>query len=249
MAGFKASAWKLDQGIGTVLNALNDSGLSETTLVVCTTDHGIAFPQMKGSLTDHGIGVLLIMRGPDGFSGGKVYDTLVSQIDLFPTICDLLCIDYPDWLQGASLLPLVRDETKRVHDAIFAEVTYHAAYEPQRAVRTPRWKYIRRFDQYAGLVLPNCDDSSSKEFLLQHNWREQTRPMEELHDLIFDPNEARNIAYAPSSAVILKEMRRRLDGWMLCTNDPLLHGSVTAPSGSELNDPDQVSPSEPTHIV
>ncbi len=53
----------------------------------------------KGYLTDHGIGVMLIMRGPGGFPGGHVCDALVSQIDLFPTICDLLKIDYPHWLQ------------------------------------------------------------------------------------------------------------------------------------------------------
>lgn len=249
MAAFKAAVWNLDQGIGTVLNALEDSGLAETTLVVCTTDHGIAFPHMKGSLTDHGIGVMLIMRGPGGFSGGKVYDTLVSQIDLFPTICDLLDIDSPDWLQGTSLLPLVNGEKKQVHDAIFAEVTYHAAYEPQRAIRTPRWKYIRRFDQYPGPVLPNCDDSASKDLLIHYNWRGRTKQGEELHDLIFDPNEACNIADDPSAAQTLEEMRRRLDDWMRCTNDPLLRGSVAAPSGSELNDPDQFSPGDPTHFV
>ncbi len=48
---------------------------------------------MKCNLTDHGTGVLLIMRGPGGFSGGKVNDALVSHLDLYPTICDLAGID------------------------------------------------------------------------------------------------------------------------------------------------------------
>ncbi len=87
-----------------MLDALDANGLSENTLVICTTDHGIAFPRMKGNLTDHGIGVMLIMRGPGGFTGGKVYDALVSHIDLYPTICDLLEIEHPSWLQGTSLL-------------------------------------------------------------------------------------------------------------------------------------------------
>ncbi len=249
IAAFKASAWDLDQGIGSVLDALDANGLTDNTLVICTTDHGIAFPRMKGNLTDHGIGVMLIMRGPGGFTGGKVYDALVSHIDLYPTICDLLEIERPSWLQGASLLPLVRDEVEELHEAIFAEVTYHAAYEPQRAVRTKRWKYIRRFDHHLGPVLPNCDDSPSKDVLMEYGWKERSRPLEQLYDLIFDPNEAHNVANDLSVAVTLEDMRTQLDDWMVRTDDPLLHGPVAPPHGAELNDPDQMSASYPTRFV
>ena len=249
IGSFKASARELDRGMGAVFAALDANGLADNTLVICTTDHGIAFPRMKGYLTDHGIGVMLIMRGPGGFVGGQVCDELVSHIDLFPTICDLVGIDYPHWLQGTSILPLMQDATERIHDAIFAEVTYHAAYEPMRAVRTPRWKYIRRFDHHLGPVLPNCDDSPSKNVLMQHGWEERSRPLEQLYDLIFDPNEACNVANDLSVAVVLEEMRTRLDKWMRDTNDPLLHGPVMPPPGAELNDPEQLSPSYPTRFV
>jgi N-sulfoglucosamine sulfohydrolase len=249
IGSFKASARELDRGMGAVFAALDANGLADNTLVICTTDHGIAFPRMKGYLTDHGIGVTLIMRGPGGFSGGQVCDELVSQIDLFPTICDLIGIDHPSWLQGTSILPLIQDETERIHDAIFAEVTYHAAYEPMRAVRTQRWKYIRRFDHHLGPVLPNCDDSPSKDVLMQHSWKERSRPFEQLYDLIFDPNEASNVANDLSVAVVLEEMRTRLDNWMRDTNDPLLHGPVMPPPGAELNDPEQLSASYPTRFV
>lgn len=249
IGAFKASASDLDWGMGAVLDALDARGLADNTLVICTTDHGIAFPRMKGYLTDHGIGVMLILRGPGGFTGGQVIDALVSHIDIFPTICDLLEIDRPRWLQGTSILPLIRGEVPQIHDAIFAEVTYHAAYEPMRAVRTPRWKYIRRFDYHLGPVLPNCDDSLSKDVLMSYGWKEHTRPLEHLYDLIFDPNEASNLANDLSAAVVLEEMRTRLDDWMNSTNDPLLHGPVPAPAGAELNDPDQISASSPTHFV
>ena len=249
MGAFKASAWDLDQGVGAVLEALEANALAGNTLVICTTDHGIAFPRMKGNLTDHGIGVMLIMRGPGGFTGGKVSDSLVSHIDLFPTICDLLQIDRPGWLQGESLLPLMRGEAEQIHDEIFAEVTYHAAYEPQRSVRTQRWKYIRRFDHHLGPVLPNCDDSPSKDVLMQYGWKERSRPLEQLYDLIFDPNEACNAANDLSNAIVLEEMRDRLDQWMSRTDDPLLHGPVPAPPGAELNDPDQMSAFYPTRFV
>jgi N-sulfoglucosamine sulfohydrolase len=249
IGAFKASAWDLDWGVGEVLEALDSAGLTANTLVICTTDHGIAFPRMKAYLTDHGIGVMLIISGPGGFSGGQVLDALVSQIDIFPTICDLLQIDRPRWLQGTSMLPLIRGEVERIHDAIFAEVTYHAAYEPMRAVRTNRWKYIRRFDHHLGPVLPNSDDSPSKDMLMAYGWKQRSRPLEQLYDLIFDPNEANNVANDLSVAVPLEEMRTLLDDWMYNTSDPLLRGPVPAPPGAELNDPDQLSPTSPTRFV
>ncbi|MBA2290742.1 MAG: sulfatase, partial [Chloroflexia bacterium] len=54
--------------------------------------------------------MLLIMRGPGGFSGGQVNDAMVSHLDLYPTICELAGIERPDWLQGHSMLPLMRGE-------------------------------------------------------------------------------------------------------------------------------------------
>jgi arylsulfatase A-like enzyme len=244
MAAFKASASILDMSIGIVLEALDKNGLAENTLVICTTDHGIAFPGMKCNLTDHGIGVMLIMRGPGGFTGGDVCDAMVSHIDLFPTICDLLEIEHPEWLQGNSMMPLIRGEVDEINDEIFTEVTYHAAYEPQRAVRTKRWKYIRRFEERNTPVLPNCDDSPSKDVWLKHGWRERHVPQEQLYDLIFDPNETHSLADDPLMADILDEMRGRLEQWMCATDDPILNGPVPAPSGTRFNDPDGLSPSE-----
>src|SRR6266496_4839282 len=249
MAAFHAAARVLDSGVGVVLEALDQHGLAANTLVIATNDHGMAFPGMKCTLTDHGIGVALIMRGPGRFTGGRISDALVSQIDLFPTICDVIGITHPPWLEGHSLLSLVRDEAREINEAIFAEVTYHAAYEPQRAVRTQRWKYIRRFDHHLGPVLPNCDDSPSKNILMHSGWQKRLRPLEQLYDLIFDPNEACNLAHDQSAGTILEEMRERLDHWMRLTDDPLLHGPVSAPGGAELNDQDQMSASYPTRFV
>ena len=84
MASFIASARSLDRGVGAVLDALERYDLARSTLVICTTDHGAAFPGAKATMSDRGVGVLLIMRGPGVFAGGKVIDALVSQIDLFP---------------------------------------------------------------------------------------------------------------------------------------------------------------------
>ena len=250
MAAYKASARSLDQGVGAVLNALDESGVADETLVILTTDHGLAFPGAKATLTDRGLGVLLIMRGPGGFHGGRVSDALVSQIDLYPTICELAGIATPSWARGRSLLPLVRREADEVNDAIFAEITFHAAYEPQRAIRTRRHKYIRRFDNgHAGPVLPNIDDSPSKELLLAHGFAERVLPEEELYDLVLDPNEAANLACDPAHAAVLELLRGRLAEWMGDTADPLLWGEVAPQEGTEVNLPGQRSPADPTVVV
>ncbi len=249
MAAFKASARSLDQGIGAVLNGLHEHGLAERTLIICTTDHGLAFPAAKATLFDRGIGVLLLIRGPGGFTGGKVFDAMVSHLDIYPTICDLAGIDQPAWLQGASLMPLIDGQVDGLHEAVFAEMTFHAAYQPLRAVRTERSKYIRRFDDYPHPVLANCDDSASKEVLIEAGWADQLVPEEQLFDLVLDPNESNDLSGDPARARELAAMRRRLIDWMEETEDPLLEGPIPAPPGAVLNDPSQRSPNDPVRTV
>jgi len=244
VAAYKASAAELDRGIGAVLDALDANGLAADTLVVSTTDHGLAFPWMKCNLTDHGIGVSLIMRGPGGFIGGNVCDAMISQIDIYPTLCELAGIPVPNWVQGKSFMPVINGDIDEVNDAIFAEVSYHAAYEPKRAVRTRRWKYIRRFGDKTTPVLPNIDGSPSKDVLLDHGLRERTLSGEYLYDLIYDPSESHNLAESSDASGVVTDLRRRLDDWMVATDDPLLNGPVPLPDGAVVNDPDGTSPGE-----
>ena len=254
MAQFIASARALDDAVGQVLAAA--SGLANDTLVIATTDHGIAFPGMKCTLTDHGLGVHLILAwlpgktpgGPAPFQGGTAVDAMVSHLDIYPTLCELLGLAEPAWLQGRSLLPLLRGETHSLHEELFGEVTYHAAYEPMRSARTARWKYIRRFIG-PRRVLPNTDNSPSKTALLARGWGETEIASEQLFDLAFDPNEAHNLAGDGAHAAPLAEMRARLERWMRATHDPLLDGPVPAPPEALVNDPGGLSPNEPPHRV
>jgi len=246
MAAFKASAARFDQGVGIVIDLIDELNLAENTLVICTTDHGIAFPGMKCNLTDHGIGTMLIMRGPGGFEGGKVIDSMISQIDLFPTICDIINLPYPSWLQGKSFLPIIRGEIEEINTHIFAEVTYHAAYEPMRAIRTQQYKYIERFDDFDRPVLPNCDDSASKEIWLKNGWMDQMPPSQMLFDLIFDPNETHNLMNNPVYEKSIRELQLHLHQWMQETGDPLLIAQpVPAPFGAIVNQQSQRSPNDP----
>jgi len=252
MARFKQSARNLDFRMGVVFDALEKSGLADDTLVICTTDHGIAFPRMKCNLQDSGTGIMLIMRGPrstssgqaGGFDGGKVCDGMVSQIDIFPTVCDLLGIEPPEWLQGKSLIPMVNGEVEEVNDAVFTEINYHAAYEPMRSVRTSRYKYIRRYDKREAPVLCNCDAGLSKTAWLGEGWQGIAPEDEVLYDLMFDPNETNSLADKPEHKETLEDMRSRLEQWMRDTNDPLLDGDVPLPETAKLNSRDDLNPKQ-----
>lgn len=249
MANFKASARLMDQGIDLVLRALERNGLAEDTLVICTSDHGLAFPNMKCNLNQHGMGVMLIMRGPGGFTGGKVVDALVSQVDLFPTICEMAGVAAPDWLQGVSLLPLIREETDAVREAVYGDINFHCVYDPTRSARTLRWNYIRRFHSYPHIPLPNVDASPTKDTWMESGWIEQKPAAEELYDLVFDPNEQHNLAGSAAHRQVLEAMRLHLNAWMVETDDPLLRGPIQPPPGAELNPWDAESADDHNYIV
>lgn len=241
-AAYMASVSTFDAMFGRVIDAINQNGLKEDTLIIATTDHGIAFPGMKCRLTDHGLGVMLMLRGPGGFSGGKLSDAMVTHLDLFPTVCEVLNLEAPERLEGQSLCALAESPDRVLHEEIFAEVNVHAAYEPMRAVRTQRWKYIRHFAQQESVILPNCDNGLSKAYLCDSGWAAHVPAEQELYDLLLDPQEACNLADKPEHSQVLSEMREALEGWMSTTGDPLLRGHLDL-SGKDVTPVDAYSPS------
>ncbi len=240
-AAYKASAREMDDCWGAILDTLEQTGLAQNTLVFAFADHGIQFPGGICNLTDNGLSVYLVARGPKNgvgnvLSGGKVVEAMVSLMDLYPTVCEAAGVTTPVWTEGKSLLPLVKGEVDRVHEVLFGEVTFHAAYEPMRSVRTDRYKYIKRYDHREKLVLPNTDEGLSKTYLLENGWLDQPREQEMLFDLLFDAHERHNIAGDPRMAGVLHEMRGRLAEWMARTKDPMVAGTYTPPSGTKFND-------------
>lgn len=245
MAAFHVLAQYVDECFETVADALRESGQLEDTLLLFTTDHGIPFPRMKCNLFDGGIGISLITRFPEGYRAGEAEDALVSNIDLFPTFCEYLGIDTPDWVEGTSLMPLVRGDRERVRDEIYSEVTYHAAYEPRRCVRTERYKYIRRYDdEHTGWVRPNTDAGPSKTFLLDHGLFDRDRPKEALYDCYLDPDERENLIDDPEYQDVYEDLSTRLDDWMERTDDPLLEGPVPKPPGAFADAQDGLHPGD-----
>lgn len=229
MAQFIAAAGILDKRMGSVIDAIDRSGKTESTMVIITTDHGIAWPHGKGNLTDMGLGVMLMMRGPDeyGLTKGTVIDGMVSHIDIYPTLCELLEIEKPQWLEGKSLLPLQRNQKNEIHDYIFGEQTHHAKKtDPQRSVRTKRYKYIRRMDcNHLRIV----DPGPTNDWMRSIGFREQPYDNELLYDLWLDPLEIHNCATDPGYNTILEEMRNVLNDWMEQTDDPFRKGIDAIP--------------------
>jgi arylsulfatase A-like enzyme len=242
---FYKSIQIVDKSIGIVLDALHNSGHDNDTVVLFTTDHGIPFPRYKCTLYDGGIGVACLLKFPGNPKKGAVCDALISHLDILPTLLDINGIPLPSYLQGKSLLPLLRGETDRVHDNIFAEITYHAAYEPVRCIRSIRYKYIRRFQEDRLAPVPaNIDDCPAKTLWIENGYLMQSLPREELYDLFWDPAERFNLVEDASKAEVLQGFRSNLFNWMQKTADPLLKGPVPLPHGAFANKQSSLSPSE-----
>jgi hypothetical protein len=98
-------------------------------------------------------------------------------------------------------------------------------------------------------VLPNCDDSPSKNAYLDRGWATRSVARESLHDLFFNPGEGRNLVEEDDYAGVLADLRERLHQWMVDTADPLLHGPIAPPVGARINAQSQCSAEEPTQLI
>lgn len=246
--GFRKAVASVDAAMGRVLDALYASRLADTTVVVVTTDHGPAFPEMKGTLRDLGTGVMFFLRAPG--IGAHRTPALASQVDVFPTLCELCGLAVPAWHEGTSLVPILDGSKQQTRQYVFTETNFHAVRDPQRAVRSDRYKLIRRYGSADTHALANVDDSLSKTRFLEMGWREGVRESRAFYDLFFDPFEHANKWDDAALATPRQEIERVLDEWMRATDDPLREASgLRAPAGAEVNRTDARSHTEPTIIT
>jgi len=226
-ARFKTSLRVADECLGLVLEALKKTGLYEKTIIIVTTDHGLAQPFEKCTLSDAGCGVLLIMRVPGYENIIHSCEHLISHLDIVPTIFDLIGISKPEYLEGKSFAPLFKGEPYIENDVIYGEINFHTSYEPARSVRNKRYKYIRFFDsEYLRLNMSNIDNSTVKDFFMANDLESIKKEEECLYDLYYDVHEKNNLANKPGFSEILNEMRKKLDELMIRTKDPLLNGPI-----------------------
>lgn len=240
---------RFDQAVGQIVAALNRLGLTDNTIVVLTTDHGVSLPLHKCSLRDGGLEVALALRGP-GFGAGRACDAMVTHLDLFPTLCDACHIPRPQWLQGQSLIPLVHGECDTLHNTIYAELNVHGGPQPERCVRTVRHKLIRRWWTDPEAVRRNWDRQPIHMALDAANYFDDRlaagRPVPdpnqpgqtEAHDLLFDlerdPHEWHDRSTDPEYGDIYNDLATSLEAWMQRTDDTFIPGGAGIPEPGEV---------------
>ncbi|MCD8510228.1 MAG: sulfatase [Bacillus sp. (in: Bacteria)] len=233
VARFQGSVKEMDVAIGRITEALKEAGMEDNTVVIYTTDHGIAFPRAKGTLKDAGIETALIMRFPKGMTKqGEVKEELLCNVDLMPTLLELVGAEIPADLDGRSFLPLIFGEGYEPRKHFFCEQTWHDKYHPMRGVRTDKYKYIRNFEDGPQIYLPfDIHESPSGQVVREGYYIPNTE--EELFDLTKDPLEEHNVIGEPEYKEVAEELRQLVNDWMIRTDDPILKGPVPGQKASE----------------
>jgi len=176
----------VDAEIGRVLQALEETGQANNTLVIFTSDHGegMGHHQMvrKNSLYEEAVAVSLIFSLPRQIQPERINRKyLVSGLDILPTICDYTGIRTPKNIRGRSLRRILEGRSGRTHEFVISEVSSNSG----RMVRTDQYKYV-----------VYKDDSP-----------------EQLFDMKDDPGETRNLAPEAQFTSTLKDHREILQKW------------------------------------
>jgi arylsulfatase A-like enzyme len=220
-----------DQHMGRILSALDDLKLASHTLVIFTTDHGIALPRAKCSVYEPGLQVASIWRLPSrqGWHGGIRKREMISNVDYVPTILDALSLAPPANVQGRSFAPLLDGRAYTPREVIFGELTYHDYYDPRRSLRTETHKLIVNFSSAPAFMDPSQSWRPRSDTVVPPNHALAYHPPLELYDLRDDPGETRNLATLPAYAPVLGDLQARLAKHLKGTGDPILDGAVTNP--------------------
>jgi arylsulfatase A-like enzyme len=191
LADYYASITHTDAQIGRILEALEKSGKRERTLIVFSSDNGLALGSHgligKQNVYEHSVRVPLIIAGP-GLPKGVTRDALCYLYDLYPTLCERAGLQVPQTVQFKSLNTLIDDPQAEIrHHLSFAFMSW------QRAVRDKQYKLI--------------------EYCVGTDRHTQ------LFDLLADPEETHNLAGAPAYAGKLTDLRKLLQTDRVELND------------------------------
>ena len=221
-AGHMRSVEMFDQNFGKIIHMLKETGHYDDTLIMFTTDHGVPYPFAKCTLFDSGIHVALIMRDPKPIVKGVHIKGLVSQIDVAPTICDLLGIEKDDGYQGKSFAKVFSNLHEEMDEAVFAEINFHTSYEPARCVRTKDYKLICYYGDYEKINRSNIDNSPTKQYYMEHGMLDKEKCMLALYDLANDPLEQHNVIQEKEYQEVYQMMKQKLETWRKETGDMAL---------------------------
>lgn len=209
----------LDAQIGRVLDALDASGKADNTIVIFSSDQGLAVGQHglmgKQNLYDHSIRMPFIIAGPGIPVGGKI-DALFYLQSLFATTCEMAGVPIPASVGFPSIIPLFTGAKDKLHDAV-----YGAYLDLQRSVRTEDWKLIVTPD--AGKV--------------------------QLFHVRNDPWEMDNRAGQPGEAATIRHLGERLKGLMAEWKDPMPWDKIKPLIDHASDSPSTVRPNPAPNIV
>lgn len=248
-AEYLAAIEKADQYVGEVLAALRESGAESNTIVVFLSDHGPCFAHGKMTLHDLGLHVPLVIRVPGG-PRGMVSDALASELDLAPTLLDLVGLQPFAKSHGVSLRPVLEKQSETgPREFVFAEVSDRGPLPndgmQERSVQDRRWKLIHREKTETNWRQVNADSIEPKPWgnrayhetlRVKDQFPEAYRilaemhpqalkgrvPTLELYDLESDPDEMRNLANEPAHRDQRDRLYAALLQWVRETDDTSL---------------------------
>ncbi|QNN25467.1 sulfatase [Planctomycetales bacterium ZRK34] len=225
---------RLDSYIGKVFAELKEQGVDDNTCVIFISDNGRPFPRCKTLVVDSGVRTPFIVRWPDRVKAGSTCDSLVSSVDIAPTIVDLAGAKTLDSFQGVSFAPLLKDPRQTVRQFVFSEHNWHDYEAYERSTRNERYLYTRNWRPKL-TASPPADAVNSptyRKMLELHDAGKlppkmsqpmmAPQPPEQLFDVVSDPYQMNNLADDPQHADTLKQMRRVMDDWRQRTGDELV---------------------------
>ncbi len=236
LAEYYQAVNRLDQGMGVLLNALEETGHLDDTLILFLSDNGPPFPGAKTNLYEPGMNMPLIARLP-GAQPGAVCETLVSWVDLMPTVLDYAGLLDKETkkaspMHGESFLAEIGTKGKPNNGGVYGSHTFHeiTMYYPMRVIVTDRYKCI--FNVAHQLPYPFASDLYASPtwqgVLKRGDGMLGNRPVPdyiqrarfELYDLQEDPHELKNLATDPSHKKVLEDLQAKLKKFQQETKDP-----------------------------
>lgn len=225
---------RFDHYIGLIVSELEKQKVLENTIILIMADNGRAFPHSKTRVNDRGMKSPFIVFWPKGAgTKPKVSNSLVSAIDIAPTLLELAKAEIPEMVQGVSFAKLLKNPEKPFRNYVFAEHNWHDYEAHERMVRTSDFLYI--LNSRPQFTLPGPADAltspSFAELLLarengtitpvQAEIFLQPRPAEELYHHPSDPDQVKNVAADQRYEKNLAHLRKILKEWMELTGDDI----------------------------
>jgi len=230
LADYYHEVSRTDYYMGELRKELKRQGELENTYIIYMADNGRPFPRCKVRLYDSGIKTPFLISCP-GKIKPAVSDSLVSTLDIAPTILELAGIEKPESFQGVSFTKLFDDPEAKVRDYAFAEHNWHVFSAHERMVRHGDFIYIKNNrPELQSLNMESDPSFPAGEELwemeaagkLSEEQRDiflTPRPEEELYRVSKDPHQLTNLASNPEYAAELEQLRAALAKWTEETGD------------------------------